>query len=79
MAEEVAFLSKDYKDGGIFILSEHEDKLIRSSIYEESQLYSECKVRTELGYDLALSPDDDVASKNPGYEAVLGAINKINN
>ena len=47
--------------------------------YEESQLYSECKVRTELGYDLALSPDDDVASKNPGYEAVLGAINKINN
>lgn len=32
MAEEVAFLSKDYKDGGIFILSEHEDKLIRSSM-----------------------------------------------
>ena len=29
--------------------------------------------QVELGYDLALSPDDNVSS-NPGFESVLGVL-----
>ncbi len=77
-SEQADMLDKDYKNGGVFIMTEEEVKLIKSSM---KNLNCSAKVKfthmlayqMELGYDLALSPDD-VVSGNPGFESVLGVF-----
>ena len=77
-SEQADMLDKDYKNGGVFIMTEEEVNLIKSSM---KNLNCSSKVKfthmlayqMELGYDLALSPDD-VVSGNPGFESVLGVF-----
>lgn len=77
-SEHVENIDKDYKNGGVFILSKDEERLIRSSM---KNLKCSAKVKfshmlaylMEFGYDLTLAPGD-VVSANPGFESVLGVF-----
>ena len=76
--EEVAALDKDYREGGVFVLAKHEMNRIKSSMKHLNcsaivKFQHMLGYQMELGYDLALSPDD-IVSNNPGYESVLGVI-----
>ena len=76
--EHVESLDKDYKNGGLFIITKDDVSRIKNAM---TNLNCTAKVKfshmpayqMELGYDLALSPDDFVPS-NPGFEAVLGVV-----
>ena len=75
-SEGAKYVDRDFTDGGVLILSEKEKKDIKSSMKnlkcsEIEKFHNILAYQIELGYDLALSPDNNV-SKSPGYEAVLG-------
>ena len=77
-SEYVSLLDKDYKNGGVFIMSKSEEERIRRSMKqlkctEKEKFQHMLAYQMELGYDLALAPGD-VLSKNPGFESVLGVI-----
>ena len=69
-------LDKDHKNGGIFVMTKVEERLIKSSM---KNLKCSAKEKfghmlgylVEMGYDLALAPGG-VVSTNPGFESVLG-------
>ena len=76
--EQVNTLDKDYKHGGVFILSKREEESIRSSMKTLNcrtnvKFQHMLAYKMELGYDLALSPND-VVSSNPGFESILGVF-----
>ena len=81
-SKEVDNLHKDYRNGGIFVISDEEEKLIKSSM-ENLKCSNKEKFRhvlgyqMELGYDLCLAPGD-VVSTNPGYEMILGVTETTN-
>ena len=72
-------MDKDYKDGGLLMLSCDDKGRIESSL--KSSLKKELtKIEKyqeyiaylfELGYDLAINPDNNV-SRSPGFESFLG-------
>ena len=77
-SEQIDALDKDYKNGGVFIISKEEVNMIKSSMknlnYTNKVKFTHMLAyQMELGYDLALSPDD-VVSSNPGFESVLGVL-----
>ena len=71
-------IDRDYKNGGVFVISTEEDRLIKWSM---KNLKCTAKVKfnhmlaylMEMGYDLTLAPGD-VVSANPGFESVLGVF-----
>ena len=77
-SEEVENLNKEYKSGGIFVLSGEEEKLINSSM-KNLNCARKVKFRHMLAhlmglrYDLCLTPGDTV-STNPGFESILGVV-----
>ena len=77
-SEEIKSLQLDYKNGGVFVLTRGDVDRIKSSMKnlkcsdnEKFQHMLACLM--ELGYDLALSPED-IVSTNPGFESVLCVI-----
>ena len=77
--EEIETLDKDYKNGGIFIMSAFEGGRIKLSTRNlncstKDKFKHMLAYQMEFGYDLALSQGDAV-SMNPGFEAVLGVVN----
>ena len=77
--EEIETLDKDYKNGGIFVMSAAEAGHIKLSMRNlncstKDKFKHMLAYQMEFGYDLALSPVD-VVSMNPGFEAVLGIVN----
>lgn len=77
-SEEMSSLEKDYKNGGVFVLSKGDVGQIKSSMKnlkcsDNEKFRHMLAYQMELGYDLALSPDD-IVSTNPGFESVLGVI-----
>lgn len=62
----------------VLIINEEEKKLIRSSmgnkVTELQKFQDICSYQLEFGYDLAISPDNNV-SRSPGFESVLGVFN----
>ena len=71
-------IDRDYKNGGVFVISTEEDRLIKWSM---KNLKCSTKVKfnhmlaylMELGYDLSLAPGDFV-STNPGFESILSVF-----
>ena len=77
-SEHVDTLGKDYKNGGVFILSKTEDESIRSGMKNlkctaKVKFHHMLAYQMELGYALALSLDD-VVSPNLGFESVPGVL-----
>ena len=74
--EVATYLDKDISEGGLMILSEAEKKYIKSSMNnlkcaDITKFHHILAYQLELGYDLAISPDNNV-STSPGHESVLG-------
>ena len=77
-SKNVESLDKDYKSGGVLVLSNDEERMIKSSM---KNLKCSAKVKfthmlayqMELGYDFAHVPGDAVPA-NPGFEYVLGVL-----
>ena len=71
-------IDRDYKNGGVFVISTEEDRLIKWSM---KNLKCSTKVKfnhmlaylMELGYNLYLAPGD-VVSTNPGFESILSVF-----
>ena len=60
------------------LLTDNENKNIRTSMKnvkcrEIAKFHHILAYQVELGYDLAISPDNNV-SNSPGFESVLGVI-----
>ena len=75
-SEAAKHVNRDCKEGGVLILNEEEKKSIKLSMKnlkcsELEKFHNILAYQIELGYDLALSPDNNV-SKSPGFESVLG-------
>jgi hypothetical protein len=74
-----AKLDRDWKEGGLLILSDEMKEKIRSrggmgnSLSHIQKFQDICAYQMELGYDLAINPNNNV-SQNPGFESVLGVI-----
>lgn len=71
-----AKLDRDWKEGGLLILSDEMKNKIKSSggmgnVSVIQKFQDMCAYQMELGYDLAINPCNNV-SQNPGYESVLG-------
>ena len=67
-------LDKDWKEGGLLILSDVEKTRILGSMNSLSPLqkfHNICAYQFELGYDLAIGPTSNV-SQSHGFESVLG-------
>ena len=70
-------LNRDWKDGGLLILSDKEKECISESSAGKTQIqkfHNICAYQLELSYDLAISPLNNV-SQNPGFESFLGIVN----
>ena len=70
------YVDKDHKNGGFLIMSEKEKGFVKSSMNnlnctELEKFYHFLSYQMELGYELALSPKNDV-SQSQGFEAMLG-------
>lgn len=77
-SEHIKYVDRDWKDGGVLILNRNEKASIKSSMKnlncsDTAKFRHMLAYQMELGYDLALSPDDNV-SANPGFESVLGVL-----
>ena len=77
-SEHVGNLDRDHKNDSIFIFNEEEERLIKSSMNNlkcsaKAKFSHMLAYQMELGYDLALAPED-VVSANPGFESVLGVF-----
>ena len=82
-AEELQYLNRDWKEGGLLILSENHSKHINDSMkhLNYSSLIKHRHIlgyTIELGYNLVLAPDND-ESDSAGYEAVLGVFSSLLN
>ena len=77
-SEHVESLDNDYKNGGLFIMTKDDVSRIKDTM---TNLKCTAKVKfshmlayqMELGYNLALSPDD-IVSSNPDFDTVLGVL-----
>ena len=77
-SEHVKYIDKDYKDGGVLILSKNEKRNIKAGMKnlnctDNVKFRHMLAYQMEFGYDLSISPDDNVSS-NPGFESVLGVL-----
>ena len=68
-------LDKDWKEGGLLILSDEDKKLIKSSMGKDlahiQRFQDTVAYQLEFGYDLAIPPELNV-SRSPGFESLLG-------
>ena len=69
-------MNRYFKEGGVLILNEEEKKSIKLSMQnlkcsELEKFHNILAYQIELGYNLALSPDNNV-SKSSGFESALG-------
>ena len=76
--EVATYLDRDVDEGGLLLLADNEKKNIRTSMKnlkcrEITKFHHILAYQVELGYDLAISPDNNV-SNSPGFESVLGVI-----
>ena len=74
--EVASLLDRDVADGGLLLLTANEKKSVQTSMKnlnctEITKFHHILAYQIELGYDLAISPDNNV-SMSPGFEAVLG-------
>ena len=77
-SEHIKYIDKDYKDGGVLILSKNEKRNIKAGMKnlnctDNVKFRHMLAYQMEFGYDLSISPDDNVSS-NPGFESVLGVL-----
>ena len=76
--EHVGNIDKYFKNSGIFVRDKAEEQLIKCSMKNlkcsaKAKFSHMLAYQMELGYDLALAPED-VVSANPGFESVLGVF-----
>ncbi len=65
---------KNYNKGGLLIMSKDDEHRIKSCLKKEFtavQKFQEVIAYFEFGYDLALSPENNV-SRSPGFKSILG-------
>jgi len=77
-SEHIKYIDKDYKDGGVLILSKNEKRNIKTGMKnlnctDNVKFRHMLAYQMEFGYDLSISPDDNVSS-NPGFESVFGVM-----
>ena len=69
-------MDKDWKEGGLLILSDEDKEQIKKKFGRVSELQKFqdiCAYQLEYGYDLAIAPGNNV-SESPGFESVLGVF-----
>ena len=75
LSKPAAQVDKNYEEGGLLIMSKDDERRIKSCLKKELAVVQKFqKVNSylfELGYDLALSPENNV-SCSPGFESILG-------
>jgi len=68
-------VDKNYDEGGLLIMSKDDERRIKSCLQKELAVVQKFQevisYLFELGYDLALSPENNV-SRSPGFESILG-------
>ncbi len=67
-------LDRSWKDGGVLIFNEKDNKQIRASMGKGmtiQKFHDMCTYQFEMGYDLAISPRCNM-SESLGFESVLG-------
>ena len=76
-SHDAKLVDKDWKEGGLLIMSEDDKKYIKKSMDKDlasiQKFQDIVAYQFEFGYDLALSPEMNV-SQSPGFESVLGVF-----
>ena len=74
-SEPAMHVGKNYKEGGLLIMSKDDQQRIKSCLKKELKAVQKFQeviaYLFEFGYDLALSPENNV-SRSPGFESIIG-------